>query len=209
LARIEHISVSGQYIKINRRFLHITIGKALQIVVYTSFILSFPLCYANTIGPAIHTLPSEAQQIKKSAKTSNWRSEFALVHLKARQIYPASPIRAKRHTAPIILAGVATYMAQYVTRNALPILPEPAYNSGSTDRKWKRDLYPSNYTTFNPPSFSLDTTFKAALFFSNKGSYDFGLNCYARYRIIFVVSMSDIRHPKLVYVRFHIRVTVP
>jgi hypothetical protein len=35
----------------------ITIGKALQIVICALPILSFSLCCANTIGPAVRTLP--------------------------------------------------------------------------------------------------------------------------------------------------------
>ncbi len=47
-----------------------TIGEALRIVVRAAPILSFPLCCANTIGPAICTQPIQ------SKKTSYWCHKF-------------------------------------------------------------------------------------------------------------------------------------
>jgi hypothetical protein len=47
----------------------ITIGEALRIVVRALPILLFPLCSANTIGPAIHSSPKgKAQQKKKNPR---------------------------------------------------------------------------------------------------------------------------------------------
>ncbi len=64
-ARIEHISVSGQYK--NLLAVSITIGEALRLAVRASPVLLFPLCSANTIGPAIRSpLIGELQRIKKN-----------------------------------------------------------------------------------------------------------------------------------------------
>jgi hypothetical protein len=54
--------------------------------------------------------------------------------------YPASPISAECHAAPIIIAVSAIkrqFYWRYVARTTSPFDPELAYNFNSTDRKRK------------------------------------------------------------------------
>ncbi len=83
----------------------IPIGEALRLVVCASPILLFPLCSTNTIGPAICSpLIGEAQRIrKKSAKTSHWPYEFAMLRLFARWRHPNSPLSAGGIVVPITI----------------------------------------------------------------------------------------------------------
>ncbi len=106
-----------------------------RIEVRTSPILLFPLCYANTIGPAICTLPvGEAQRIKKIHKN------FSLA-LRIRHALPVGVAMVPRFAFKRSLQHSANNGSQYnlcyIARSASPIFPELAYKLDSTDWKWK------------------------------------------------------------------------
>ncbi len=143
----------------------------LRIDVRASPILSFPLCCANTIGPAIRNAPvGEAQRIKKNPqKLLIGAAKVPHFAFKRRVQRTANNVSTQRQ-----------YSWRHVAHSALPIYPELAYNLGSTD--WKRNYgknkmkakesniktpsatVPGPYTLintiFDPPYFSLDATFK-------------------------------------------------
>jgi hypothetical protein len=78
-------------------------------VVLASPILLFSLRSANTIGPAIHAPPiGKAQRtLKNPRKLSIGATNSPRFAYRCRKRFPASPISAECHAAPIILAVAA------------------------------------------------------------------------------------------------------